>query len=241
MLDTMFLNLLHTFLIFLHMMTGAMVVVSGTIALFLKKGSLLHKLAGRLFVCSMISMLPIVALSASVKPENISSLGFLFVFFITYLVVSAWVTIHRSKLEIGLMDVLAPIFAFHICVAGLFMGVKALFETSGIASETPTEAFFFFSAFAAFAMALDLNNLRMNGVRGKHRIIRHVWRMCCGLFFAVSSLFTGPGSVVFPESIRTNPLLSVPEIVVVLISVFWVCRLFFIKQTDLSSGLNKDS
>jgi hypothetical protein len=217
----------------MHMLTGSVVVLSGAMALLLSKGSSQHKMAGRLFVGSIILMGPVVAAEAWLLPGRISSLGILFVFFIIYLVVSAWLTIHRSEPGIGPLDILAPVFALCISIAGLIMGYDAVSNPSEAEALPPNEAYFFFSALAFVAMLLDANNLKSGGVRGKHRIVRHVWRMSCALFFTTSSLFTGPGSIVFPESVRGNPLLSIPQMLVVIIAIFWIYRLLFSKQRSL--------
>jgi len=216
-----------------HMLTGSAVVFSGAMALLLSKGSAQHKLAGRLFVGSIVLMGPVVAAGAWFSPGSISSLGILFVFFMIYLVVSAWSTIHRSEPRIGPLDILAPVVALCISIAGLIMGYDAFSNPSGAEGLLQNEAYFFFSALAFIAMLLDANNLKSGGVRGTHRIARHVWRMSCALFFATSSLFTGPGSIVFPESVRGNPLLSIPQMLVVIIFIFWIYRLFFSKQRSL--------
>ncbi len=134
------------------------------------------------------------------------------------------------------MDMLAPIAALCISIVFLVMGYEAVSNPSGAEGLPPNEAYFFFSALAFIAMLLDANNLRSLGVRGKHRIARHAWRMSCALFFATASLFTGPGAIVFPESMRGNFLLSVPQILVVTISAFLIYRLLFIKQKFLSKN-----
>ena len=230
-----------SFIVAVHMLTGSAVVLSGAMALLFTKGSSQHKVAGRLFVASMVLMGPVVAAGAWLSPGSISALGIFFVFFIVYLVVSGWSTIHRSEPGIGLLDIVAPFAAICIYIAGLMMGFSALGDEIGEDGLPLSRAYFFFSALAFLAMILDVHNIFIGGVRGKHRIIRHVWRLSCGLFFAVSSLFTGPGAIVFPESIRANPLLSVPQILVVLISIFWICRLSFTKQRVLSSEIEKET
>ena len=216
----------------MHMLTGSVVVLSGAMAFLLSKGSSQHKLAGRLFVGSIVLMGPIVATQAWLSPSSISSLGILFVFFIIYLVVSAWLTIRRSEPRIGSLDMLTPVFALCISIAGLILGYDAVSNPSAAEGLPPNEAYFFFSALAFVAMLLDIHHLKRGGVHGKHRIVRHVWRMSCALFFATSSLFTGPGAIVFPESVRGNPLLSIPEMLVVITSIFWIYRLLFSKQSS---------
>lgn len=224
MLDT-------SFLMAVHMLTGSAVVVAGAMALLLRKGSAQHKLAGQLFAGSSVLMGPVVAAGAWFSPGSISSLGILFVFFMIYLVVSAWSTIHRSEPGIGPLDILAPLAALSISIAGLILGYGAVSKPGMAEGLPPNEAYFFFSALAFIAMLLDVNNLRVGGVRGRHRIVRHVWRMGCAVFFATSSLFTGPGSVVFPESVRGNPLLLIPQLLVVFVCMFWIYRLLFLKQS----------
>lgn len=224
-----------SFIVVVHMLAGSAVVLSGAMALLLRKGSSQHKFTGRLFVGSMVLMGPIVVAGAWFSPGSVSSLGLLFVFFIIYLVGSAWITISRTEPGIGLLDKLSPAVALCVSAAGLMMGFDAVSNASDKQALQPNEAYFFFSALAFVAMVLDINHLRSGGVRGKHRIVRHVWRMSCGLFFATSSLFTGPGSVVFPESVRANPLLSIPQVLVIIISIFWIYNLLFLKQKALPS------
>jgi hypothetical protein len=220
----------------MHMLIGSIVVLSGAMALLLSKGSVQHKLAGRFFVGSIVLMGPIVIAGAWFSPGSISSLGIIFLFFMIYLVASAWFTVYRSGTRIGFMDMLAPIAALCISIVFLVMGYETVSNPSGAEGLPPNEAYFFFSALAFIAMLLDANNLRSLGVRGKHRIARHAWRMSCALFFATASLFTGPGAIVFPESMRGNFLLSVPQILVVAISAYLIYRLLFLKQRFLSKN-----
>ncbi len=213
-----------------HALTGSAVVCSGAMALLLSKGSSQHKLAGRLFVGSMLLMGPVVAAGALFAPGSVSSLGILFVFFITYLVVSAWSTIRRPEHLLAALDIAAPVVALCISIAGLIMGYDAVNYPSEGDNLPPQEAYFFFAALAFIAMLLDVNNLRLRGLCGKHRIVRHIWRMSGALFFATSTLFTGPGSIVFPESVRGNPVLSIPQLLVVIVALLWIYRLLFSKR-----------
>ncbi|MCG6202183.1 hypothetical protein [Psychromonas antarctica] len=209
-------------------------------ALLLRKGSFLHKVAGRLFMISIILMVPIISAETWLSPCSISPLGILFVFFITYLVTSAWSTIYHPEGKLVTLDKIAPLVALGIFIAGLILGFDATSNPSETESSHIKEAYFFFSAIAFIAMLLDANNLKKVGVRGNHRVVRHVWRMCCAMFFAVSTLFTGPGSIVFPESLRGNPLLSIPELLVVLLAAYWIYRLIFLKQRFLPKNTTPD-
>lgn len=219
-----------------HALTGIAVVCSGAIALLTSKGSSHHKLAGRLFVGTMLLMGPVVAAGVLYAHDSISSLGILFVFFILYLVASAWSTIRRPEHRLAKIDMAAPVVALGISATGLIMGYDAIGNPGEGENLPPSEAYFFFAALAFTAMLLDINNVRLGGVRGKHRIIRHVWRMSCALFFATSTLFTGPGSIVFPEALRGNPVLSIPQLLVLILALYFIYRLLFTNRRSHSKN-----
>ena len=232
-----------SFVMAVHALIGTSIMCSGALALWLSKGSTQHKLAGRVFVGLMLLMGPVVAAGAWYAPGSISPLGMLFMAFIIYLVLSAWSTIRQSERQLVSIDFVAPVVALCISITGVVMGFDAYDNPSVGDNIPPKEAYFFFAALAFIAMFLDANNLRVGGVRGKHRIVRHVWRTCCAMFFATSTFFTGPGSIVFPESVRGNPILSIPEFLVVILAIFWIYRLLFPKNisTDIEALNSKNS
>lgn len=130
----------------MHELVGVSGVCGGTLSLSLRKGSLPHKLAGRLFTVSMVLMLPIVLLQVWLGPETISSLGLLFASFIAYLVLSAWSTTRRSEHETTALDFALPLVALCVSVAGLSMGFGIVATTGGGESSPPIEAYFFLLA-----------------------------------------------------------------------------------------------
>lgn len=211
-----------------HAVIGATVVSSGALAILSRKGSTVHSLAGHGFVGALLLMGPVVAAGGWLSPGSISPLGILFTAFMTYLALSAWSTIHQPEARLTPLDFAAPLLALCLSVAGLMLGFDAFGSPGGLENTAPKEACFFFSALACVAMLLDINHLRVGGVRGKHRIIRHVWRMGCALFFATSTLFTGPGAIVLPEPVRGHLLLNIPQLLVVVLTLYWLYRLHFV-------------
>ncbi len=220
-----------------HALTGSVAVCSGAMALFAGKGSPRHKIAGRIFTGSILTMGPVIAAGVWFEPGSISSLGIVFVVFIVYLVVSAWSTIRQSERPPGPIDMAAPVVALSISIACLLIGFDAVSNPREDINLPPWQAYFFFATLAFIAMLLDANNLKQGGVRGRHRIVRHVWRMNCALFFATSTLFTGPGSIVFPEFLRGNPVLYIPQFLVAFLTLFWIYRLLFSKRRSYSKQM----
>lgn len=227
-----------------HAIVGTTVVLFGSLALALRKGSVMHRIAGRLFVVALVLMGPVVALQAGLQPASLSPLGLLFMLFILYLVVSAWSTISRPAATISLLDYAIPLVALGIGIAGISMGLTLPASAVDAAGAAPNEAYFFFATLAFIALLLDINHLRQGGVKGKHRIARHVWRMSCAMFFATSTLFTGPGSIVFPQWLRGHEALFVPQLLVVVVAFYWLFKLLVMScrlQTNNTTTHHKSS
>lgn len=63
-------------------------------------------------------------------------------------------------------------------------------------------------------------------VTGLKRIVRHLWRMCFGLFVATGSFFLGQQQV-FPSFVRGSSVLFVPAILPLVLMIFWLIRVRF--------------
>jgi len=58
---------------------------------------------------------------------------------------------------------------------------------------------------------------------GRPRILRHLWRMCFGLFFATMSFFVGQQQV-FPKFLRGSLLLTVLAFLPLPVMIYWLFR-----------------
>jgi len=155
-------------------------------------------------------------------------------FFTFYLVATAWMTVRRMPGQSGGLEQGGFVMALSIGAAATYFGLSAMNSESGLLDGFPGEYYLFFGALALLAAGLDLNLIFRSGLAGKHRIARHLWRMCLAMFIATGSAFTGPGMVVFPDFIRTFeiltlPLLAMPENLVLLLMVYWLLRVLFTK------------
>jgi len=71
------------------------------------------------------------------------------------------------------------------------------------------------------------------GIFGAQRVARHLWRMGFALFIAAGSFFLGSASKtglraqLFTPAIRRTHLPEVPVILVILLTIFWLCRVRF--------------
>ena len=108
------------------------------------------------------------------------------------------------------------------------LGLQAADSPTGMLEGAPAPAYFVFASIAGLAAAGDLRMIVRGGLRGAQRIARHLLRMCVALLIAAFSFFLGQQQV-FPESLRGSFWLFVPEIVVLGLLIFWLCRVFFTK------------
>jgi len=204
-----------------HVVAGIVSVFFGATALLASKGSPLHRAAGNVFVFAMLAM---ATAGATIAFEKNQTITFLAGIFSCYLVATSWVTIRRDEPRTGAFEYTAMLVALLIGGAGILSGLEALNSDTGVKDGVSHAPYLVFGGLALLAAAFDLSVLIRRGISGAQRIARHLWRMCLGLYIAVGSLFTGPGAQVFPESIRGSVILSLPELVVMLLMLFWWVR-----------------
>jgi hypothetical protein len=206
-----------------HIAGGAIGLLSGTVALAVRKGSPMHRLAGNIFIVSMLAM---AAVGASVSPflgHGIDTLTGTFTF---YLVVTAWLTVRRRGGETGRAEIIALVVALGVVVAGVTLGMEGMGRPRGMIAGYPAPAYFFVASVVALAAALDLKVVLRGGIKGTPRIARHLWRMCLALFIAAAAFFLGQQKVM-PVSVRGSPFLFLPPLAALGMMVFWLARVRF--------------
>lgn len=205
-------------ILFLHIAGGSVAIVSGTVALAVRKGGRLHLLAGNAFFASMLVMASIGALvapfllTAQGNPKLFDSAAG---FFTCYLVVTSWLTVRRKAGTIGRAEIAAFLFALLLAAALVLLGTRTAGSAAG---------YYALAGIVALAAALDLKVIRDRGISGGPRIARHLWRMCLALFVAVGSFFLGQQRVM-PEFVQGSLWLSVPPLAVLATMVFWLLKL----------------
>lgn len=204
----------------LHITAGMIGLLSGTIAIIFHKGSPRHALAGKIFVVAMLTMAASAVYLAVLKHQNDNIGGGILTF---YLITTAWLTAKRKDGETSRFD-------WAILLVPLALGVLTwLRAIQMIQAGAPEGGFrigmsFFMGSMMLLAGAGDLRMLLRGGVFGLQRIVRHLWRMCLGLFIASGSFFLGQGSKIFPSIFRDSPWLLIPAFLPLVILVFWLFR-----------------
>jgi uncharacterized membrane protein len=210
----------------LHIAAGIAGVLAGCVALFSRKGSPVHKKAGNGFVIAMMWMAGSGAWIGFTRGQRINVIAGTFTL---YLVTSAWLTVRRKPATIGRRE--RVLFLFGVTIAAMC----AVFYAQ---SKGPfAAAYIVFGGIATLAIAGDARMLLRRGVTGSGRMVRHVWRMCFALFIATASFFLGrAGDPVLRKTglraqlfdpIRATHLPAVPVLIVIGMTIFWVCRVLF--------------
>lgn len=206
-----------------HIAGGTIGLLSGTAALIARKGSRQHRLAGTIF---LVSMLVMATIGASVSPFLGHGLDTIAGTFTIYLVVTAWLTVKRRGGEIGRAEIIALAVALGAVVAGVTLGTLGVARPRGIIAGYPAMAYFVIAVIVALAAAFDLKVILRGGITGTPRIARHLWRMCVALFIAAASFFLGQQKIM-PVSIRGSFFLMVPPLAALAVMVFWLVRVRF--------------
>lgn len=213
-----------------HVFSGALAVLAGAIAASVRKGGRLHIRAGRLFVVFMALSSVLGAILGLIKFEQ-----FFITFFAgilgTYLVVSGWLAAHQAKAKHrGLDGVLSALNAMTF-VALALIGALALAQPDGSMFGFAGANYLFLAGMSGIAAIGDLSRFFRHAMSRNHQLARHLWRMLLGFFIAAGSAFTGPGASAFPDSVQASGILSIPELVILSLMVFYLIRTLFFART----------
>jgi hypothetical protein len=176
----------YSAILIVHICAGTVGLLAGTAAMSFRKGSPRHVLAGRVFVASMLTMSAVAVYLAIVRhqPSNIG--GGILTF---YLIGTAWLTARRRDGETSIFDWAALLIPLWAGIGGWVNGFEAVHSPTGSKYGVPAGMHFFIGFRDAACCRGDVSMLVRGGVFGVQRIVRHLWRMCFGLFIATGAIF----------------------------------------------------
>ena len=228
--------MLYSPLLPIHIAGGIVGMLSGTAALIFRKGGRWHVLAGKVFVASMLIMSAFAVYLAVLKHQSGNIGGGILTF---YLILTAWLTARRRNGQTSAYDwalLLIPLALGSLTWLG---GVQKLRSPVPPEDGVPAGMNFFMGTVMLLAGAGDLRVLLGSGVAGAKRVVRHLWRMCFGLFIAAGSFFLGPsnrplrllsalgiGQHLSPALFGTTLYIFLSVLPLILL-IFWVFRVWF--------------
>jgi hypothetical protein len=210
----------------IHIIAGLLGLTSGAVALSARKGAMLHRKSGIVFVYSMM----IVAITGTVMGALLSEMAAVLPGALAfYLVLTSFLTVrHPDILKFPQADFGAMLMGLTIGIASVWFGIEALGRATSGTEGGLAVTYFMFGVVALLAVLGDIRVMLARGIHGTQRIARHLWRMCFALFLAAVSLFIGQAQV-FPEPLRNSGLLPIPVFLVLLLMFYWLARVLFTK------------
>jgi uncharacterized membrane protein len=209
-----------TFLLAIHIVAGCVALVAGFVGVFSVKGMKLHRRSGTVFLYSMIALGVSGATIAVIRSQPANIVGGSIA---VYMVSTGVLTLRHRDRAVYWLDAVGIALALGIVYFSLSIGLQVLHSPSGRIDGVPPAPLFVFAGVTSLALLGDLRMMLMRGLRGKQRLVRHLWRMCFALFIASGSFFIGQAKVI-PKPIRILPLLAVPAFLPLLLMVYWLAR-----------------
>jgi hypothetical protein len=212
-------------LLILHILAGSIALLTGTVAMSVRKGGDLHRASGNIFTVAMLTLASSAFCLAILKSQEGNIVGSVGTF---YLIGTAWLAGRRGE-RTRLIDWSALFIGLAGAVAAIALGVYTLHNPGGVDKTTaPASMSFFFGAILLLATGGDIRMLARGGISGRQRITRHLWRMCYGLFIATGSFFLGQQQVL-PAFLRGSIFLTVLALLPFPLMIYWLLRVRFSK------------
>ena len=201
----------------IHIVGGLVGIITGFVALWATKGAPVHRQAGVVFVGAMLAMSGTGTIMAMMNGNlgNVMGGGLAF-----YLVTTALLAVRP---RVTRFDLAAMLIGLSVALAGFTFGVQAAQRATGTLSGYPSPLFFGFGSIALMSTIGDIRMIRIGGLTGAPRLIRHLWRMCFALFIASGSFFLVTRRV--PTALRIPVLLPIPVIVPIVAMIYWRWRI----------------
>jgi Predicted membrane protein (DUF2306) len=212
-----------------HICAGTLGLLSGAVALSFRKGSQRHRVAGNVFFISLVGLGLSGAYMGFMKSQVTNVLAGVIT---SYLVATAWSTARHREGETGIFDWIAFFVALTVGASAVTLGLHAAnSQKDGDSAST----YFLFGFVALLSAAGDVRMLARGGVFGVQRLVRHLWRMCFGLFVASASIFLARPHL-FPAFLRKTNVLLLLGFLPLILMVFWLLRVRFAKAYKRKSA-----
>ncbi len=206
-------------ILFVHICSGFIGLMSGFAAMVLRKGSRRHSITGDVFTVSMLCLAGAGAYLGYAKNEVSNIFGGMFTF---YLVATGWMIGHRSTRETGSFDHAALLLIFVVGASLVILGFRTVLHLP-VPRGSDATLYFVFGTASLLAMMGDLRMLARGGLTGPPRLRRHIWRMCVALFIAANSLFIARANR-FPLFLQRTHLLFAPGLLTLAVMLYWLVQ-----------------
>ena len=205
-----------------HILTGALGLASGFVAIYTAKGGRLHRRSGMVFVYAMVAMTVFAMLLAAARGGPWGGVNFRAAALTVYLVLTALTTVRPAAPSWRWLTGGGMLVALAVAVVSLTLAFQAV-ANGGRMNGVPAFPFFLFGIVGALAVVGDVRVIRSGPLEGAARLARHLWRMSFALLIAAMSFFFGQMKVM-PKPMRIPALLAIPVVAILLTMLYWLWR-----------------
>jgi len=200
----------------IHIAAGLVALLTGALAVAMRKGGSIHARAGTGFLAAMLVLGVTASILEPYRSPPGSPVGGVFV---CYFVLTSWVTARRRDGSTGWFETVAAFVA---------LGTAALMAWGAIMGYASTPAgrgpIFILAGLCLLAGLGDLKAVLLGKLTPTQRISRHLWRMLFAFFIATGSFFLGQQDVM-PAAVRGSPVLFVLAFAPFGVMLFWLLRI----------------
>ena len=193
----------------IHIAAGGLAIVLGAVALIAKKGGLVHRRSGLLFIYAMLVM-GITASILGFLNHGRTDANWLGGLMIAYFVGTALTAVRPAPRWVN------------VIALGVAAGLALIDTVAGVMVRFPM--YFFLAVILMIAAIGDVRVMR--APRGSARLARHLWRMCFALFIAAGSFFSIRERVakILPAPFTTVPMRVLPIVLLFGAMFYWLWR-----------------
>ena len=205
-----------------HVAMGLIGLVSGFIAITVRKGGKWHRRSGNVFVYAMIAM-GITAAAIAVYEGAPTVVGGVLT---AYLVFTAYTAVKPLPGDTRRIDVGLAMLAFTIAAAQFTYAFVAFGRPGHQMGGVPAGMMFFMGTIVLLAAIGDVRMIRAGRIQGARRLARHLWRMSFGLFIASGSFAAQLVKMKFiPDWMRSLTVILILSAAPIVVLLYWMWRI----------------
>jgi hypothetical protein len=204
----------------LHVGAGMAAIVAGYVALYATKGAPLHRRSGTLFVYAMLVMGLVGASIAVYERKWGSVIGGLMA---SYMVTTAMLTVRPPTVATRRVEAGAMLVALAAGGLGAASALAAAAQGVRARQGVPVAVSLVMGCIVLASGLGDARLLWVGGLRGRARLVRHLWRMCFATFIATGSFFLGQAKVI-PKPVRIWSVLVALAVLPLVAMLYWLWR-----------------
>jgi len=206
--------------IMFHIFSGAVALLAGYAVIICPKGKASHKYLGRLYVISMLVLGLTGTYIAVLRDVPLSILnGLVLCYFVLSSLNTAWQPANR----INVVDKALFFIAILITMGFAWYSYQTTQVDGGKLGGFGIQAYLVFGSVMLFSTVADYRYIRVGGLKGSSKLVRHLWRMFFPLFMSTAAFFLGQ-SRHLPKALQSIEFIMLPVVLVILSAVYWTIK-----------------